>query len=82
MQVNVGRLVADPEFYLYSYAENSDTSEFLIVNEELLDVAPFIDNRIEPYARGQFSVGSAQLSELVNNQPGPLPQHWYDDEDW
>ena len=77
MKVSIYRLLVDPEFYLYNYAEQNETSEFLIVNEELLEVAPFIDNRLEPYARGQFSIATRQLSEFVHNQPDPRRRQHY-----
>lgn len=73
MKVSVSRLVADPEFYIFNYAEQNETSEFLIVNQELLEQAPFIDNRLERFARGQFTIATTQLNELVDHLPRPRP---------
>jgi hypothetical protein len=73
MKVRISRLVADPEFYIFNYAEQNETSEFLIVNQELLEQAPFIDNRLERFARGQFTIATTQLNELVDQLPQPRP---------
>ncbi len=73
MKVSIARLVADPEFYIFNYAEQNGTSEFLIVHQELLEQAPFVDNRLERFARGQFTIATTQLNELVDHLPQPRP---------
>ena len=77
MKVSVYRLMVDPEFYLYNYAPNDDTSQFLIVEEQQLEAAPFIDSRFEPLARGRFHISTRQLAELDRNLPKPRPRQYY-----
>jgi len=74
MKVSIYQLMVDPEFYVFNYAENSRTSEFLIINEEMLALAPFVDNRLEPLARGQFTIETTQLDELVSHSPQVRPR--------
>lgn len=74
MKVNINRLMVDPEFYIFNFSEDTESSEFLIVTEKALDIAPFIDIRLQPYARGQFSVSTRELAELVKHAPGPRPE--------
>jgi len=77
MKVSVYRLMVDPEFYLYNYANNDNSSEFLIVEEAQLEAAPFIDNRFERFARGQFRVPWNQLAEFDRHFPGLRPRQYY-----
>lgn len=77
MKVSVHRLLVDPEFYLFNYEPSAGMSEFLIVNEELLERAPFIDVRLAPHARGQFSVPTSELTRLVGNEPGARPRQHF-----
>ena len=77
MKVSIYRLMVDPEFYLFNYAENSKTSEFLIINEDLLEIAPFVDSRLEPYARGRFTIPTRELDDLVANMPRARPRQYY-----
>ncbi|MEJ8565991.1 hypothetical protein [Elongatibacter sediminis] len=77
MKVSVNRLLADPEFYLFNYQAREGTSEFLIVNEELLGRAPFVDIRLAPFARGQFTISTADLTDLVGNEPGTRPRQHF-----
>ena len=77
MKVNINRLMVDPEFYLFDCSKNTEHSEFLIITEQLLELAPFIDSRLAPFARGQFSVSTRELAELVRHSPLPRPaQHF------
>ena len=69
MQVSVSRLMFDPEFYPFAWHPADACTEFLIVDEDLLDRAPFVDQRIASHARGQFSVDTAQLLELAGQLP-------------
>lgn len=77
MKVSVRRLLTDPEFYLFGYEAHSGSSEFLIVEESLLEQAPFVDIRLEPYARGRFSVPTSELANLVGNEPGVRPRQHF-----
>ena len=77
MKVSIYRLMVDPEFYVFEYAESSNTSEFLIIDEELLEIAPFVDTRLEPYARGRFTIPTRELDDLVANMPQARPRQYY-----
>lgn len=69
MQVSISRLMFDPEFYPFACRPSDGCTEFLIVDEDLLHRAPFVDQRIAPHARGQFSVDTAQLVGLAGQLP-------------
>lgn len=77
MKVSIYQLMLDPEFYLFNYLEKNQSSEFLIVREQLLDIAPFTDIRLEPHARGQFTVPSKELALLVDSQQHARPAQHY-----
>lgn len=77
MKVSIYRLMVDPEFYVYDFAANTRTSEFLIINEDLLEIAPFVDARLEPYARGRFTIATGELDQLVANMPQARPRQYY-----
>lgn len=47
-------LMFDPQIYIYDFAVKSKLTKFLIVEENHLALAPFIDIRFEPMAKGNF----------------------------
>ncbi len=63
-QVTVASLLFEPEYYLFDFSPNGATSRFLIVTEEKLRLAPFIDIHLEPLAQASFSVSSKKLFSL------------------
>ncbi len=63
-QITAPALLFDPEFYIFDVSPNLETSKFLVVNEKILALAPFIDIRFEPLAQGNFSVLSKDLFAL------------------
>ena len=69
MRVSVSRLMFDPEFYPFAWRPAEGCTEFLIVDEDLLHRAPFVDQRIAPHARGHFSIETRQLLELAGQLP-------------
>jgi len=77
MKIGINRLMVDPEFYLFNCSEDTESSEFLIVTEKLLEIAPFIDIRLQPHARGQFTIPTRELAELVRHSPTPRPQQHF-----
>jgi hypothetical protein len=74
--VTVPALLFDPAFYLFDFIPSAGRSKFLVVDERLLDQAPFIDIRFEPLAQAQFWVDTAQLLELEGShdivRPAPV----------
>lgn len=66
MRVAPRALLFDPELYVFDFDPKRNLTRFLIVAEEHLDQAPFIDIRFEPLAKGSFSVPSAGLVALEN----------------
>jgi len=63
-QITAPALLFDPEFYIFDVSPDLETSKFLVVNENNLALAPFVDIRFEPLAQGNFSVSSKELFAL------------------
>ncbi len=57
-------LLFEPEYYVFDLAPDGGITKFLVVEEEKLKLAPFIDIRFEPLAQGQFAVSSKELFSL------------------
>jgi hypothetical protein len=74
--VTVPALLFEPAFHLFDYIPSAGRSKFLVVDERLLDQAPFIDIRFEPLAQAQFWIDTAQLLELESShdivRPAPV----------
>jgi hypothetical protein len=72
-QVATPALLFDPEFYIFDFLRQSDSTRFLVVEENKLDLAPFVDIRFEPLAQAQFSVPTQELLALerMNNIQRP-----------
>jgi hypothetical protein len=66
MRVPPRALLFDPEFYVFDFDPKRNLTRFLIVAEEHLHQAPFIDIRFEPLAKASFAVPSAALVTLEN----------------
>ncbi len=73
--VTVPALLFEPGFYLFDYMPEKGLTKFLVVSEELLGGAPFIDIRFEPLAQAQFWVPTTELFALEGShgmaRPGP-----------
>lgn len=65
-QVTASALLFDPEFYVFDISSDLQSTKFLVVDEENLQLAPFVDIRFEPLAKGHFSVSSKELFALDN----------------
>ncbi len=63
-KITAPALLFEPEYYIFDFALDSGLSKFLVVEEEKLMLAPFIDVRFEPVAQGQFSVATNELFSL------------------
>lgn len=59
-------LMFDPQFYIYDFAVKNKLTKFLIVEEQHLDLAPFIDIRFESMAKGYFSLPTTEVISLEN----------------
>ncbi len=72
-QVTAPALLFDPEFFIFDFLPQSDSTRFLVVEENKLDLAPFVDIRFEPLAQAQFSVSTKELLALerMNNIQRP-----------
>lgn len=64
MRVAPRALLFDPELYVFDFDPKRNLTRFLIVAEEHLHQAPFIDIRFEPLAKASFAVPSAALVAL------------------
>ena len=73
--VTVPALLFEPGFNLFDYMPEKGLTKFLVVSEELLGGAPFIDIRFEPLAQAQFWVPTTELFALEGShgmaRPGP-----------
>ncbi len=76
-QITAQALLFDPEFYLFDFVPDLDTTRFLMVQEKTLAAAPFVDIRFEPLAQGQFSVPTKELFALekMHNIQRPKPAY-------
>jgi hypothetical protein len=63
-KVTARSLLFDPQFYVFDVAPELDETSFLVVEEENLSLAPFVDIRFEPLAHARFSVSTKELMNL------------------
>ena len=73
-QVTAPALLFDPEFYIFDFVPENDATRFLVVDENNLKLAPFVDIRFAPLAQGQFSVPSKELFALEKMHNIKRPQ--------
>ncbi|MBE9548522.1 MAG: hypothetical protein IMF09_03870 [Proteobacteria bacterium] len=73
-QVTAPALLFDPEFYIFDYAVETQTSKFLVVEEKKLELAPFVDIRFLPLAQGEFSIAAKELYALEKMHGIKRPQ--------
>ena len=57
-------LMFDPQIYVFDFVLKNKLTKFLLVDEEHLDLAPFIDIRFEPMAKGHFLLPTFDLFGL------------------
>lgn len=62
--VTAPALLFEPELYLFDCAPDKGLTRFLVVSEQMLAQAPFVDIRFEPLAQAQFWVPTADLFAL------------------
>lgn len=74
-QVTAQALLFDPQYYIFDFVPDLDTTRFLMVQENILAAAPFVDIRFEPLAQGHFSVSTKELFALekMHNIQRPTP---------
>ena len=63
-EVSVHSLLFQPEFYLFDFDPRAGLTRFLVIREQLLEQAPFIDIRIERVAQASFRVSTDELMSL------------------
>lgn len=73
-QVTAPALLFEPEFYIFDYVVETQTSKFLVVEEKKLEMAPFVDIRFEPLAQAQFSLPANELYALEKMHGIKRPQ--------
>lgn len=57
-------LMFDPQVYLFDFSMERKMTKLLMVDEEHLSAAPFVDIRFEPMAKGHFFLPTLELFEL------------------
>jgi hypothetical protein len=72
--VTVPALLFEPEFHLFDCVPERGLTKFLVVREEMLARAPFIDIRFEPLAQAQFWVSTAELFTLESSHDVARPE--------
>jgi hypothetical protein len=72
-QVTVASLLFQPEYHLFDFSPNVARFKFLVITEENLRLAPFIDIRFEPMAQASFSVNSRKLFSLESQHDQVRP---------
>ncbi len=70
-QITAAALMFDPDCFIFDFNPDKQTTKFLLVEEQYLDLAPFVDIRFEPLAKGHFSVSTSELFKLesMHNMP-------------
>jgi hypothetical protein len=63
-EVNIHGLLFQPEFYLFDFDPRANKTRFLVMREQILEQAPFIDIRIERMAQASFRVWTNELMSL------------------
>jgi hypothetical protein len=63
-RISAPALLFDPEYFVFDFDLDSDLTRFLVVEEEKLKLAPFIDIRFESVSQGQFAVSTKELFSL------------------
>lgn len=73
-EVSVHSLLFQPEYYLFDVAMHTGLSKFLIISENFLDLAPFVDIKMEPVAQAKFSVKTRELFALEGQHDTARPK--------
>lgn len=73
-QVAPRALLFDPELHLFDILPDRNLLRFLLVDEQHLEQAPFIDIRFESLARGQFFIPAFELFSLENQHDSTRPR--------
>jgi hypothetical protein len=59
-------MMFDPQIYVFDFSMERKITKMLLVDEENLSAAPFIDINFEPMAKGHFFLPTMKLLELEN----------------
>jgi hypothetical protein len=73
-KVTIPALLFAPEFYPFDFVAKSGLTRFLVVEERILDLSPFIDIRFEPLSQAQFWVNTRELFALEGQHDIRRPQ--------
>ena len=73
-QVTAQALLFEPEYYIFDFIPGNDVSQFLVVEEKTLKLAPFVDIRFTPLAHGRFSISTKELFALEKAHTIKRPQ--------
>lgn len=70
-------LMFDPQIYVFDFVLKNKLTKFLLVDEEHLDLAPFIDIRFEPMAKGHFLLPTFDLFGLEKQHQIERPRSFF-----
>jgi len=73
-QITAQALLFEPEYYIFDFVPENNLSQFLVVGEENLKLAPFVDIRFAPLAQARFSVSTKELFALEKMHNIKRPQ--------
>ncbi len=73
-RITVPALLFEPGYYVFDFALDNHVTKFLLVNEDHLKLAPFVDNRFEPLAQAQFVMSTKELFTLEKMHDIKRPQ--------
>jgi len=73
-RITVPALLFEPEYYVFDFALDKHLTKFLLVNEDHLKLAPFVDSRFEPLAHAQFTISTKELFTLEKMHDIKRPQ--------
>ena len=77
-QVTIPSLLFDPQFHVFDFStRKGGLTKFLLVEENKLSQAPFIDIRFEAFAAGNFSIPTDRLFSIEDQHDIVRPQPVY-----
>jgi hypothetical protein len=63
-RITAPALLFDPGYFVFDFALDSGLTRFLVIDENILKLAPFTDIRFEPIAPAQFTLSTKELFAL------------------
>ncbi len=73
-RITAPALLFDPALYPFDFAPREGLTKFLVVDESILELSPFVDVRFEPLAKANFWVDTRDLFALESARDVQRPR--------